>query len=505
MSGKKLVKGTMWGLAGQAVTVGASALFTPFVVRQLGAAEYGILTFLNLLTSYLAYADLGMGTASTRFACVEESTGSSREAQVIWTGLSLGALLGAAVAILIIASAPAISDGLLHVGSLLRGRVIVALRIIGGAFLLKNLANVMNTPQLVRLRFDTYTWITSGAVLFQIVLTPIVLWLGGDLVTIAAMIGVVNFCALGLHFSIGYRLLPELWPPRLNAALFRPLLDFGVLIVLAQIPELILANAERLELTFFTSVTSLGYYSIAYTYASLSLILAVSMGQVLLPIFSGLQSSSKVEELGRLYGRAIVSMCLTLAPVAVVLAIATRPLLTTLIGSDYGRESTPACYLLLIGVVLNGMSYVPASLLIASNESGTVAKIRWCELVPYLGLAAVFTMKFGILGAGAAWTLRALIDFLLLNIAVGRRRKLIPFSLGNALRLAGVLAFLLPPIIMMMFFQIGWFFSTFLTGVCLMLYAVSLWRRVLTNSEKSWISNVSRRLFLASAEAEVKV
>jgi O-antigen/teichoic acid export membrane protein len=502
MSGRKLIKGTAWSLAGQAATVAASALITPFVVRQMGAAEYGILVVLNLLTSYLAYTDLGMGTASTRFASLEESAGSNREAEVIWAGISLSTLLGTVVAVLMVAFAPAISDGLLHVGSALRGQAILALRIVGIAFLLKNIAGVMNTPQLVRLRFDTYTAITSGSVLLQIVLTPIILWLGGNLATIAAMFAAVNICTLGLHFAMGHRLLPQLWPPRLNTALFRPLFNFGALIVLSQVPEVILTNAERFGLTYFTSVSSLAYYSIAYTYANLSLIAAIAMGQVLLPMFSRLQSSSREEELGRLYRRSIVSMCFTLAPVAVVLAVAARPVLTTLLGVDYGLEGTPACYLLLVGTVFSGISYVPGSLLFASDNGAIVARIRWCELVPYLIIAAAFTMKYGIVGAAAAWTLRALVDSLLLNIAVQKWKKPISFSLGNLLRLAGALAFLLPPVIVMTIFQVRWVWTGFLTCVCLMLYIVNLWRRVLTSSERSWVSSVSRHLLLQSAVAK---
>src|SRR5215469_8201768 len=129
MTGRRLIKGTVWSLAGQGASVAASALITPFVVRQMGAAEYGILTFVNLLTNYLAYTDLGMGTASTRFASLEESAGSNREAEIIWAGITLSTVLGVGISVLMISFAPAISDGLLHVGSALRGQTILALRI----------------------------------------------------------------------------------------------------------------------------------------------------------------------------------------------------------------------------------------------------------------------------------------------------------------------------------------------------------------------------------------
>jgi O-antigen/teichoic acid export membrane protein len=225
------------------------------------------------------------------------------------------------------------------------------------------------------------------------------------------------------------------------------------------------------------------------------------MGQVLLPMFSRLQSSSRVDELGRLYRRSIVSMCFTLAPAAVLLSVVARPVLTNLIGVDYGRESTPACYLLLIGVVFSGMSYVPGSLLFAADKGSIVARIRWYELAPYILIAAALTFKYGIVGAAAAWTLRAMVDSLLLNIAVQRWRNLISFSLSNLLRLVGVLIVLLPPVITMSLFQGKWVWTAFLTCVCLILYVVNLWRRVLTTSEKCWITSWSRRLLPQSAGA----
>lgn len=498
MSGRKLIKGTAWSLAGQATTVAASALFTPFVVRQLGASAYGILTFLNLLTSYLAYTDLGMGTASTRFASLERSEGSNRETEVIWAGVGLSTLVGAIIAAIIIAGAPAISDGLLHVGPPLCGQAIAAMRIVGAAFFLKNVAGVLNTPQLVRLRFDTYTAITSGAAVIQIVFTPIILWLGGDLVTIAIMIAVINVCAVGLHFVVGRRLLPELWPPRVNAALIWPLLNFGALVVLSQIPELILSNAERFGLAYFTSVASLAYYSIAHTYASLSMVAAIAMGQVLFPMFSQLQSSSSAEHLERLYRRSLVYMGFVLAPLVVVLAVVARPVLTIWIGLDYGRESTPACYLLLVGIVFSGLSYIPAYLLFACDKAGLVAQIRWYELLPYLVVAAILTIKYSILGAAAAWSLRALIDAILLNIAVQREKRLLSFSTESAFGFAGVLALLLPPIVLMSVARPKWMWTASLTCGCLVLYIIGLWRTILTYSEKSWVTNMSRRLFLQS-------
>lgn len=68
MSGRRLLRGTAFTLTGQAATIAAAALLTPFVVRQLLPSSYGLLAFLNVLINYFAFSDIGMSVASTSFA-----------------------------------------------------------------------------------------------------------------------------------------------------------------------------------------------------------------------------------------------------------------------------------------------------------------------------------------------------------------------------------------------------------------------------------------------------
>src|SRR2546429_9020696 len=87
----KVVRGSAWSVGGQGVTLLASLVATPFVIRLLGPEGYGVLALINVLIGYLAFTDLGMGTASTRFgadAHARDDDGDA-EAAVIWTSLWL--------------------------------------------------------------------------------------------------------------------------------------------------------------------------------------------------------------------------------------------------------------------------------------------------------------------------------------------------------------------------------------------------------------------------------
>jgi O-antigen/teichoic acid export membrane protein len=464
-------------------------LFTPFVVRQLLPSSYGLLAFLNVLINYLAYSDVGMSAASTSFAARQEcQRNPRRESEVIWTSAGLSVSLGLLVSALVIVTSPLICDRLLHLDATLRQQGVPALRIIAGTFLLKNLAAVLNTPQLIRLRFDTYTAISSGGALTQTILTPAVLWLGGNLVAVAIMIAWVNTAIVVLHFVIGLKLLPQLWPPIVDRHLARPLVKFGGTAVFSAITELVLSSAERVTLTYLISVAALGFYSVGYTYASLASVVPVAMGQVLFPMFSRLQSEESRDELRSLFRRSATMLLVVLMPIVVVVAMGARPILATWFGSLYARQSTPVAYVLLVGVVFSGMTYVPVLLLFAAGKASTVARYRTCELIPYLVVTSLLTVRYGILGAAAGWTVRVFADCMALFLAVEKTEC--HGVLADILRSSSVVGVLIPPVFLMCLRPAHWFWVTGVTLLSLLLYAFIVWRVILTPSEREWLADI---------------
>src|SRR5439155_14311943 len=82
----KVLKGSIWTLAGQVSPMAVSLFTTPFVIRFLGSEQYGVLVLVGLIPAYFAFADLGMGIASTKFASEAYSQGdNTKEAETVWT------------------------------------------------------------------------------------------------------------------------------------------------------------------------------------------------------------------------------------------------------------------------------------------------------------------------------------------------------------------------------------------------------------------------------------
>ena len=52
----RVIRGGAWNVSAQTLALLTSLVTTPFVIRLLGTEEYGLLTLVNLLTSYFGFA-----------------------------------------------------------------------------------------------------------------------------------------------------------------------------------------------------------------------------------------------------------------------------------------------------------------------------------------------------------------------------------------------------------------------------------------------------------------
>src|SRR5437763_2498431 len=82
----RVVKGSLWTLAGLVLPLFASLATTPMIIRLLGSEGYGVLILIGLIPPYFSFSDLGMGMASTQFASEAYARGDlDEEAKAIRT------------------------------------------------------------------------------------------------------------------------------------------------------------------------------------------------------------------------------------------------------------------------------------------------------------------------------------------------------------------------------------------------------------------------------------
>jgi O-antigen/teichoic acid export membrane protein len=489
----KVVKGSMWTLAGQIAPFAVSFVSTPFIIRFLGSEAYGVLILVGLIPTYFAFADFGMGIASTKFASEAFGQGDEqKEAQVVWTAAAIALIASSIVAIPIFAFSSQIV-GALNVPEHLLTQASIALRIAAAAFVLGVLGSVVNSPMLARLRMDLNTITAAVPKVLLAAVTPFILYFGGGIVEAVSWAFIVGVATLAVVVYFSGRLLPEMFRAGVSRDLFRPLLKFGGAWVVAMVAAMLLVNLEKLFLTKLVSVKALAYYSVAFTFANMATMFSQALIQSLIPAFSQLLAPEKRREFDALFARSIRLNFIWLLPALMVMFVVAKPFFTIWAGEEFGRNSTLPSYVLLVGLFFNLQATVPYIAILAVGRTDVFARLYWIELVVYAAGAFLLINSWGIIGAALGWTLRVCFDaFIIVHLSeryAGAHFKHIEHL--RTLILATVV--LVPPVVVAVING----YSVFLLGLvpmCVAIYAFVVWRRLIDADEKRWIIERYRRL-----------
>jgi len=420
--GRAVARSSVWSLGGQVGVLVVSFVATPFTVRLLGPEGYGLLALVNSLIAYVTVIDLGMGTASTRFASDAYARGDEREeAAAVWTASAITLVPSTIVAAIIWLTAPAIAHRVLHLQPNLLGSGALALRLGSVALVARILASVLNTPELVRLRWDLYVLVTNGSGVAQVVVVPIVVAFGAGVGGAVGVIAVAAVAATVLHFIVGAKLAPALRRPSVRPDLARPLIRFGGGLVVANVLGLVLGSGERLILAATYPIRAMAHYSVAANLSQVIAVVPIAICQPLLPAFSRLAAGSDTGQASQLYRRALTSILVGILPIAVVLAVIGKPFLSLWAGGEYGQASVTPLRILLIGVVVNACAFVPYNFLLGHGASRAIVRCHLLELPLYPLYAFALIARFGATGAALVWTLRLVLVSGVLFLAAARR------------------------------------------------------------------------------------
>jgi O-antigen/teichoic acid export membrane protein len=271
----------------------------------------------------------------------------------------------------------------------------------------------------------------------------------------------------------------------IDTKIFRHLFSFGGWISLCNILIPILVNFDRFLIGALLTTDAVGYYSVCYDTLSRLQIFPGTLATVLFPAFSALGTNK--DRLERLYARALKYLLLIMGPIVLILVIFSGYILHLWLGSDWASKTTLVFQILAVGILINALAQIPANLLDGIGRPDLRAKIFLLYVLPYVLLLWFLIIKFGIVGAALAWTLRACIELLFF---FGITWKLMDFKPAIFIenRLLRSL-FVYGGIFVTELFVIITFPETFLmrgfiTGICLIVLVLISWKYILDNNEK---------------------
>jgi O-antigen/teichoic acid export membrane protein len=495
--GGEVARSGLWTVTGQSAGLLVALVATPFTIRLLGEARYGLWALLQTGLIWVGLADLGMTTASTRFAGeAHERDDADGESVATWTATTISVLATCVVAGIAAILARPIVTGLMNVPPGLVTPGVIALRILAIGVIITAAIGNLSTPLSVRLRWRTYTWITQGGAIMQVVLIPVVLWtVGGGVISAATVATVTSGVALAAIFVVAAQLQPALRRPRVSRPVARRMLAFSVPLTIAGTAELPLTTADRILLGYYRSTVVVAYYTVAMRLATLASMIPAAASQPLFPAVIRLRASGQEAASRRLYRQILTASFLLFTPLLLQVALIARPFLTLWAGPAFGVHSAVPCYVLLFGVWISSLGWLAQTYLVAADFGPTIARIRLFQIPPYIAGAALLTMHFGLIGAAVAWSARTAIDAIAYFV-LGWRAIRLPASPLSEHRVRCVLLLVVMALAVVAVAQStsGLVPRAAYAAVLLGGYALVLWRLVLAESELALMGRFAKSL-----------
>lgn len=383
--GKRVVRGAAWSGAGTIVLRLGGLVVGIILARILTPEQFGVYAIaLTVQGILLTVADLGLS------ADIIRNDDPKRIAPTVATvGLLSGGLLTAGA----IAGSGMLAQAM---GSAEAGPAIAVL----SATLLLGGVGVVPYGMLVR-EFRQKELFLIGVVDFVVstVVTLVLVALGFGVMGLAIGRVVAQTCATTLQF-VATRSLPRFG---LDRGVIGPVLAFGVPIGAANLLSWTLLNADNVVLARIAGATALGFYVLAFNISSWPMTaLAQVIRSISLPYFSRTRSESG--------GLAVLSSIAWAGalPAGTLLAV----LSVSVIDVVYGGKWLPAAPVLAALGVYGGLRVmfdVFAGFLYAHGRSTPVLWIQAIWLVTLIGAMIPATMMFGIVGAGWAHVLVAVV------------------------------------------------------------------------------------------------
>jgi O-antigen/teichoic acid export membrane protein len=416
LSGRLLTRNWVLNLMGWIVPLSVALFAIPYVVRGLGAERFGILSIASALLGYFGIFDLGLGRATTKF--VAESLARhepERLGQVVWTSLWAQLLLGVTGTLVTVALVPIAVNRYLKISPALVADTRTSLIILSMSLTVVLIGNalrgVLEAGQMfdivnyVKVPTNTSMFLLPAVGVFFHLSLPGIIWL----LVAARILATISYLVFCLRYfpTIRGHYLP-------HRASMGPLLVYGGWVTISNFITPLLAYLDRFFIGSLISMGAVGYYAAPYEAINRAWVVPATLAATLFPAFTNLDTGGARHRLEELCARSLKSLLLISAPTLLVLALFARQILRVWLGPDFAIQSALTLQILALGMLINSVALVPFSLLQGVGRPDLTGIFSVIEFLFQIVMCWILVRRFGIAGAALAWTLKALLDALLM-------------------------------------------------------------------------------------------
>jgi len=413
--GVRLVRNSIFNLIGQAVPLLAAFVAIPLLIRGLGTDRFGVLTLAWMVIGYFSLFDLGLGRALTQVVAEKLTDRQDTQAPpVVWTAIVMMFVLGLLGTLVVSLISPWLVHSGLKIPGLLQVETLHSFYLLAAAIpivvVTAGLVGILSAFQ----RFGMINAIRVPMGIFSFLAPLTILPFSQSLAFVTAVLVLGRLLACGAYVLACRPLMP---PLRSGLALhyvdLKPLLHFGAWMTVTNVIGPLMVYLDRFVIGAIVSVAAVAYYATPYELVTKLLIVPGAILAVLFPAFAASHRQDH-SRMVRIFARGTKYIALILFPVILLITAFAHEGLQWWLGDEFARYSTPVLQCLAIGVFINGLAQVFATLIQGIGRPDLSAKLHSLELPLYLLVLWWAIQNHGIVGAAMAWTGRVALDGVLL-------------------------------------------------------------------------------------------
>ncbi|MFZ2267600.1 MAG: flippase [Azonexus sp.] len=410
-----LLRNAGWVMLGNGLPMLIGLLAIPLLIDRLGTERFGLLTIVWAIAGYFSLFDLGLGRTLTKLISDHLVQGEGEApGQLVWTALCLLLGLGVLGGMILFAAVP------LVVPSLQLLPVLDAEARLAFCFLALSIPLVVVSSALVgileahhRFREVARVRMAVGSLNFLVPILLAPVWPSLPVLT-AGIIG-LRALSLILFWRLARKVEPVLRSPEFaDPAWLRPLLSFGGWLTVSNIVSPLMVYFDRFVIGAVAGASAVAYYVPPFEVMSRLQMLPQSLMTAAFPALTS--SHQRDAERGVLLFAytAQLGFLLILPPLALIFLFS-HELLAFWLGSEFAVNSSGVSRWMVLGWLVNMLARPAFTWLQSLGRSDLPAKLHCVELPVFAALLYFGILYFGIEGAAAAWSLRCLLDSLILN------------------------------------------------------------------------------------------
>jgi O-antigen/teichoic acid export membrane protein len=416
---------------GKVLALAAGFLTQVTMARLLTEATYGeVVLALSIVNIVGLVGKMGLDDGIMRqFPHHEDVPAKARG--VARAGLSLAAVAGISVGVVVFLAAPLIANSVFNNSSL-----IPLIRL--GAFGIPLAAVNQVSVSLARGARDARPQAYVKQVIqpsSRFLLTAVFLLAGLEAIGAVGarvgsiLIGTVLVLVMAKRILPSYDVKPE--------SMYRPVLAFSIPLIAVQGLGFLNTNVDIYMVGYFLASSELGIYNIGLQLSNMVTAVLSTAGFLLPPMMTRLHDQGRTAETRRVFQLITKWMVVLILPIVTVLFFAPRLVIGTMFGDSYNAGAT-ALRILLVGKIFGILMGLNAQGLIALGKNRTVSYLIFFQTVVNVTLNVSLIPIIGIEGAAIGMAVSGILGDILGVAILNREFSVHPFSISVLTPLAAI-------------------------------------------------------------------